>query len=193
MPASSHEITHLLTAWRAGDQTALDRLVPLVYDELRQIARCALSQQPRDRTLQTTAIVHEAYLRLASEPDVAWQNRAHFFAVSARLMRFLLVDHARAQRFAKRGGGRTQISLDQVATVALERPVELLALDEALDRLAAFDTQKSRIVEMRYFAGMTVEEVAATLGIAPITVKREWARAKAWLYRDLRGETPEAA
>jgi RNA polymerase sigma factor (TIGR02999 family) len=187
MPTSPHEITHLLGAWRNGDQNALDQLVPLVYNELRQIAHRALSQQPNNRTLQTTALVHEAYLRLAGEPDVAWQNRAHFFAVAARVMRFLLVDQARARGRDKRGGGQLPIALDDAAVIAPERPELLLALDEALDRLTALDEQKSRVVEMRYFGGMSIDEVAEVLGIAPITVKREWGRAKAWLYHELSG------
>lgn len=185
-------ITQLLKQWRNGDQAAFDQLVPLVYDELHHIAKRAMGHQPAGHSLQTTALVNEAYMRLCDSPQVEWQDRAHFFAVAARVMRHLLVDHARAQSVAKRGGGKTQLSLDEVAAVAVEWPEELLALDEALERLAAFDSQKSRIVEMRYFAGMSVEEVAETLGIAAITVKREWARAKAWLYHDLRGETTEA-
>lgn len=191
MTASPHEITQLLGAWRNGDQSALDQLVPLVYDELRQIAHRALSQQPPDQILQTTALVHEAYLRLADEPDVAWQNRAHFFAVAARVMRFPLVDQARARGRDKRGGGALPIALDDVAVIAPERPGMLLALDEALDRLTVFDEQKSRIVEMRYFAGMSVDEVAVVLNIAPITVKREWGRARAWLYQELGGGATE--
>lgn len=191
-PNAPQPVTMLLKAWRAGDQLALEQLLPLVHAELHRLAQRLMRRENPGHTWQTTELVNEAYLRLVGQAEVEWQSRAHFFAVAAQVMRHLLVDHARAQQFAKRSGSKTQISLDQVTTVALERPEELLALDTALDRLADFDTQKSQIVEMRYFAGMTVEEVAVTMGIAPITVKREWARAKAWLYRYLRGEAPEA-
>jgi len=191
MSPSSPEITQLLVKWRNGDQAALDRLAQTVQGELRQIAHRALSRQPRGQTLQTADLVNEAYLRLLGQSDIDWQNRAHFYAVAARVMRFVLVDRARAKSYAKRGGGGTPISLDEAMVVTPERPDDLLALDEALERLAQIDEQKSRIVEMRYFAGMSVEEVAEALGIAAITVKREWARAKAWLYRELGGGTTE--
>lgn len=134
---------------------------------------------------QTTELIHEAYLRLVGQPVAEWQSRAHFFAVASQVMRHLLVDHARAQAYAKRGGGKTQISLDKVAVVTPERPDELLALDDALNRLAVVDMKKSRIVELRYFGGLTVEEVAEVLGVATITVKREWAKARLWLYHEL--------
>lgn len=192
MTGQDSGITELLKQWRNGDQTALGQLMPLVYDELHRLAQRAMQQQPAGHTLQTTALVNEAYLRLCNLPQVEWQDRAHFFALAARVMRFLLVDHARAQGVAKRCGGIQRVELEEAAVYAPERSADLLALDEALERLAAFDRQKSRIVEMRYFAGMSVEEIAETLGIASITVKREWARAKAWLYLDLRGETTEA-
>ena len=194
MSSSIPEITLLLGEWRKGDQAALDLLTRAVQAELRQIAQRALRRQPRGQTLQTTDLVNEAYLRLLGQTDVAWQNRAHFFAVAARAMRFVLVDHARARQGAKRSGGE-QVPLDDAVAVTPNRsggrPDDLLALNDALERLAAFDEQKSRIVEMRYFAGMSVEEVAEALGISGITVKREWARAKAWLYREL-GGTAEA-
>lgn len=159
--------------------------MPLVYDELHHLAKRAMSQQHADHTLQTTALVNEAYLRMCDSPQVEWQDRAHFFAVAARVMRFLLVDHARRGEQLKHGAGAQHFSLDEVALVAPARSAQLLALDDALDRLAVLDLQKSRIVELRYFGGLTVEEVAAVLGISAITVKREWARAKLWLYREM--------
>jgi RNA polymerase sigma factor (TIGR02999 family) len=170
----------------------MDALVPLVYAELRRIAHRALSRQPPGQTLQTTDLIHEAFLRLRGQQDATWQDRAHFFAVAARVMRCLLVDRARARAVAKRGGGGMAVSLDEAAAIAPERPEELLALDEALERLARIDERKCRIVEMRCFAGMNVDEVAEALGIAAITVKREWERAKAWLYKEMRGGTTEA-
>ncbi|HEX9001452.1 MAG TPA: sigma-70 family RNA polymerase sigma factor [Blastocatellia bacterium] len=193
MSSSTQRITLLLGEWRKGDQASLDLLTRAVQVELRQIAQRALRRQPRGQTLQTADLVNEAYLRLLGQNDVAWQNRAHFFAVAARAMRFVLVDHARARQVAKRGGGGEKVSLDEAMVAAPGQPDDLLALNDALERLAAFDEQKSRIVEMRYFAGMSVEEVAEALGIAAITVKREWARAKAWLFRELGGGAAEAA
>ncbi len=191
MESSIPEITQLLVGWRMGDQAALDLLTQAVQAELRQIAQRALRRQPRGQTLQTADLVNEAYLRLLSQTDIAWQNRAHFFAVAARAMRFVLVDRARARQGAKRGGGEERITLDEAAfavpSQSGNRMEDILALNDALERLAAFDEQKSRIVEMRYFAGMSVEEVAEALGVAAITVKREWARARAWLYRELGG------
>ncbi len=193
MSSSTQRITLLLGEWRNGDKAALDLLTRAVQAELRQIAQRALRRQPQGRTLQTADLVNEAYLRLLGQTDVAWQDRAHFFAVAARVMRFVLVDHARARQVAKRGGGGEKVTLDEAIAIAPGQPDDLLALNDALERLAAFDEQKSRIVEMRYFAGMSVEEVAEALGIAAITVKREWARAKAWLYRELGGGAAEAA
>lgn len=174
-------ITQLLKQWRGGESTALDQLMPLVYDELHHLAQRAMHQQPAGHTLQTTALINEAYLRMCDMPPVEWQDRAHFFAVAARVMRFLLVDHARAHGYGKRGGGALHVEFDEAAIYAPERSAELLALDDALNRLAAADDQKSRIVELRYFGGLTVEEVAEVLGIAVITVKREWAKARLWL------------
>lgn len=193
MTALDAGITQLLRQWRGGNQTAFDQLMPLVYDELHHLAQRAMNQQPGGHTLQTTALVNEAYLRLCNLPQIEWQDRVHFFAVAARIMRFLLVDHARAQGSAKRGSNKTQLSLDEVAVIVPDRVSELLALDEALNRLATLDWQKGQIVEMRYFGGMSMEEIAEILGIAAITVKREWARAKAWLYHELQSETTEAA
>lgn len=184
-------ITQLLKQWRGGDQTALDQLMPLVYDELHALAQRAMNHQPGGHTLQTTALVNEAYLRLCDLPQVEWQDRAHFFAIASRVMRHLLVDHARAQDSAKRGGGIHRVELEEAAVYAPERSADLLALDDALNRLAVVDEKKSRIVELRYFGGLTVEEVAEVLGVAVINVKREWAKAKLWLYNELQiGGTP---
>jgi RNA polymerase sigma factor (TIGR02999 family) len=187
MAPSRHEITRLLMDWRGGDRAALDKLMPLVYDELRRLARHYLSQERPGHTLQTTALVNEAYLRLIDQQDSDWQGRAHFFAVAARIMRHLLIDHARSRQYAKRGGGAPQVSLDEAAAVSAERSAELLALDEALGRLAAVDERKVMIVELRYFSGLSVEETAEVMRVSAITVKREWLKAKAWLYRELKG------
>ncbi len=178
-------VTHLLQAWRDGDKTALDQLLPLVHTELHRLAQRMMSRENPGHTWQTTELVNEAYMRLLGQQDVEWQDRAHFFALAAQVMRHLLVDHARARQMNKRGGGAQRVTLDEVTLITPERPVALLALDEALDHLASFDSQKSRIVEMRYFGGLTVEEVAEVLGIAASTVNREWARAKLWLYREI--------
>jgi RNA polymerase sigma factor (TIGR02999 family) len=185
---SPQELTALLVAWRNGDQEAFDKLALLVYDELRQMAHRYLKRQPAEQTLQTTALVHEAYLRLVGRHEVDWQNRAHFFAVCAQIMRNLLVDRARARLSARRGGAR-QVSLDEAVAVApaihLDKDVEVLALNQALERLSALDPRKSRIVELRYFGGMSVEETAEVLALSPITIKREWLKAKLWLYHEL--------
>jgi RNA polymerase sigma factor (TIGR02999 family) len=178
-------VTRLLRAWRDGDKTALDQLLPLVHTELHRLAHRMMRRENPGHTWQTTELVHEAYLHVVGQQDVEWQDRAHFFAIAAQVMRRLLVDHARAQQVEKRGGRAQHVSLDEVTLIAPHRPAALLALDDALDRLAHFDAQKSRIVELRFFGGLTVEEVAEVLGIAAITVKREWARAKLWLYREI--------
>jgi RNA polymerase sigma factor (TIGR02999 family) len=188
MPSSAHEVTQLLADWRSGDQAAFDRLMPLVYDELRRLARRYMAREGQGHTLQTTALVNEAYLRMVDQQDVTWQNRAHFFAVAAQVMRHLLVDHARTRHYAKRGGGAQHVALDETAVIAPERDAQLMALDEALGRLAARDPRKSRIVELRYFGGLSTEETAEVLGVSEITIKREWQKAKAWLYRELSGE-----
>lgn len=179
-------VTQLLQAWRAGDQSAFDQLLPLVHTELHALARRLMRRENPGHTWQTTELVNEAYLRLVGDSHQAqWQDRAHFFAVAAQVMRHLLVDHARARKQTKRGSGAERVSLDEGSLLAPDRSAALLALDEALDRLATIDGQKSRVVELRYFGGLTVEEVAEVLGIASITVKREWARAKLWLYREM--------
>jgi len=183
--ASTTSVTQLLQAWRAGDKTAFDQLLPLVQHELHGLAKRIMSRERQGHTWQTTELVNEAYLRLVNQQLVEWQDRTHFFAVASQVMRHLLVDHARERQQIQHGGGAQRLSLDDVAVVAPDRSAELLALDDALNRLANFDQQKSRIVELRYFGGLTVEEVAEVLGIAVITVKREWARAKLWLYKEL--------
>jgi RNA polymerase sigma factor (TIGR02999 family) len=183
MTVPPREITQLLLEWRQGDTRALDKLMPLVYDELRRLARLYMAGERPDHTLQTTALINEAYLRLADHKEMAWQNRAHFFAVAAQAMRRILVDHARTRDAAKRGGGAPKASLEEAALLAEEQAVELLALDDALGDLARVDPRKSRVVELRYFGGLSVEETAEVLGVSPVTVMREWRAAKAWLLR----------
>ncbi len=185
MAAAPQEVSQLLVQWRSGDQQALDRLMPLVYDELRRIAGRYMKRERKDHTLQTTALVNEAYLRMVGQQDVKWQNRAHFFAVAASVMRHLLVDHARARGRVRRGAHRQQVTLDKAAIISEQRGEEMLALDEALTKLAAIDARKVKIVELRYFSGLSAEETATVLGVSEITVKREWLKAKAWLYREL--------
>jgi RNA polymerase sigma factor (TIGR02999 family) len=188
---SPPEITRLLEDWSRGDRSALDRLIPLVHAELRRIARRQMSQERAGHTLQATALVNEAYVRLAGDAGQHWQNRAHFFAVCAQVMRHVLIDHARSRAREKRGGALQRVSLEGVAALAEGGEAELLALDEALARLEEFDRQKARVVELRYFAGLGIEETAEALGVSPTTVRREWRRAKAWLYRALAEGQPE--
>jgi RNA polymerase sigma factor (TIGR02999 family) len=188
---SPHEVTQLLADWSHGDMSALDRLMPLVYDELRRLARHYLSRERPNHTLQTTALVNEAYLRLVGQREAPWQNRAHFFAVSAQVMRHILVDHARGHARQKRGGGGTRLSLDGVAEMSPERAGEVLALDEALRALEEIDARRSRVVELRYFGGLSIEETAEVLRVKPITVSRDWRWAKAWLYRTLTEQEAE--
>ena len=183
---STHEVTQLLIDWRNGDRAALDKLMPLIHEELRRLAHHYMSRERSGHTLQTTALVNEAYLRLVNRKDVHWQNRAHFFAIAAQSMRNILVDHARGLAYAKRGGGARKTSLDEAMVVTQERAAEVVALDDALKELAAIDPQQSRIVELRFFGGLTVEEAAEVLSVSPATIKREWSTAKAWLYRELR-------
>jgi len=180
---SPQEITKLLADWNAGDADALERLAPLVYTELRRIARRQIGREREGHTLQATALVNEAYLRLAGGGGLAVQDRAHFYAVCAQVMRHVLVDHARAHARDKRGGGAVHVPLDEAANAAGQGGAELVALDEALRALETADPQKGRVVELRYFAGLTVEETAEVLGVAPITVRREERRARAWLHR----------
>jgi len=179
------EVTQLLIAWSNGEEEALEKLVPLVYDELRRIARRYMKREPAGHTLQTTALVNEAYLRLIEQKGMKWQNRAHFFAISAQLMRRILVSMARARHANKRGGEARQVSLDEALVISEERAAELVALDEAMNELAALDPRRSQVVELRYFGGLSVEETAEVLKISPETVMRDWKRAKAWLYTEL--------
>jgi RNA polymerase sigma factor (TIGR02999 family) len=181
---SPQEMTQLLAAWSEGDPSALDKLAPLVYAELHHLARRYMRRERPDHTLQTTALVNEAYVRLIDQRDVRWQNRAHFFAIAAQMMRRILIDHARKRASAK-GGGGGKLSLEEAAMLSDERAAELVALDEALERLAEIDERKSKIVEMRFFGGLSVEEIANVIGVSPDTITREWRRAKAWLHREI--------
>jgi len=183
--ASPNEITQQLIAWSNGDDAALEQLIPAVYQELRRMADHYLRGEDSGHSLQPTALVHEAYLRLIDQTKVEWQNRAHFFGVAAQMMRRILIDHAKAKHRVKRGGTAVKVMLDENVNFTRERASELLALDDALQSLARMDERKSRIVELRYFGGLTVEETAQVLGISDKTVMRDWNLAKAWLYREL--------
>jgi RNA polymerase sigma-70 factor (ECF subfamily) len=183
--SSRQEITGLLLAWNGGDPAALDRLMPLVYEELRRLARSYMRRQRPDHTLQTTALVNEAYLRLIDSSRVSWQNRAHFFAVSAMVMRRVLVDLARARRSEKRGGEAIVVSIDEALDAVPDRAAEIVALDEALNTLAGLSPRQARVVELRYFGGLTEEEVAEVLQTSERTVRRDWTLARAWLKREL--------
>ncbi|HKQ79529.1 MAG TPA: sigma-70 family RNA polymerase sigma factor [Blastocatellia bacterium] len=185
MTSESQEVSKLLRAWSEGDQNALDRLMPLVYDELRRMARRHMDRQGHGHTLQTTALIHEAYLKLIDQKEVNWQNRAHFFGVAAQAMRHILVDYARARRAAKRGGDAVLVSLDEAAVASDERSAELIALDDALEALAGIDLRKCRVVELRYFGGLSVEETAEVLKVSPETVARDWRLARTWLLREI--------
>lgn len=185
MAALPQEITQLLLSWSKGDQAALEQLIPLVYPELKRLARRYMLRENPGHTLQTSALINEAYLRLVDRQSAEWQDRAHFFAVAAQIMRHILVDHARKYRYEKRGGGKRHVPLDEGAIVREERAGELVALDDALTRLAAIDPRKSQIVELRFFGGLTVEETAEVMKLAPITIMREWRAAKAWLWREI--------
>lgn len=185
MPEAPQNVTKLLIGWGQGDKEALDQLVPIVYDELRRQAARYLRRERVGHTLQTTALIHEAYLRLIDQKNVQWQNRAHFFGIAAQLMRRILVDHARTKKRAKRGGSDVRVSLSDVQVVAKGKDLDVVALDEALGRLAEIDEQQSKIVELRFFSGLTVEETAEVLSISPATVKRDWSMAKAWLHREI--------
>ena len=187
------DITQLLVAWGDGDAAALETLIPVVYDELRRIARRHMHGEPAGHTLQTTALVNEAYLRLIGQKDVRWHDRVHFFAIAAQQMRRILVSMARARHAAKRGGTARPVSLDESMVVSDEKTAELVALDDALTELSALDPRRGRVVELRYFGGLSVEETAAVLSVSPETVMRDWKRARAWLYAELNGpgSTPE--
>jgi RNA polymerase sigma-70 factor, ECF subfamily len=183
----AEDVTALLRAWGAGDQSALEKLTPLVYQELRQRARRYMAKERSGHTLQTTALVNEVYLRLVHTPHRNWENRRHFFAVCAKLMRRILVDFARARNFQKRGGGQRPLALDEALSVCNESPAEIVAVDEALQNLAEVDTRKSRVVELRFFGGLSVDETAEVMNISPETVMRDWKIAKVWLLREITG------
>ncbi|HXI92082.1 MAG TPA: sigma-70 family RNA polymerase sigma factor [Blastocatellia bacterium] len=185
MTASLKDVTQLLVHWGNGDKQALDRLMPLVYDELHRMASRYLRREREGHTLQTTALINEAYLRIVDQNRVNWQNRAHFFGVAAQMMRRILVDHARSHLYAKRGGGAQKLTLDEAIATPQERDLDLVALDDALTALAEIDPQQSRIIELRFFGGLTIEETAEVLNISPATVKRDWNMAKAWLYGEI--------
>jgi len=183
--SSSPDLTELLTCWRNGDETALDRLMPFVERELHRIAHYHMNRENPGHTLQTSALVNEAYLKLINQKNVRWQNRAHFFAIAATLMRRILLDHAKGQSRAKRGGDAQHVQLSEAFISSDQQSEELIALDEALNKLSEIDQQKSKIVEMRYFGGLSMEEIAEVLGISVVSVRRHWSMAKAWLRREV--------
>ena len=190
---TSGEITHLLVRWNEGDSDALEPLIQSVYQELQKLASAYLRRERSDHTFQTSALVHEAYLRLIDQKRVKWRNRSHFFGIAAQIMRRILIDHARGQLYAKRGGGVQPLSLDEALTVSLDRSPELVALDDALNDLARIDDQQAKIVEMRFFGGLTKEEIGEVQGISSRTVIRGWRMARAWLFRALeQGESVES-
>jgi RNA polymerase sigma factor (TIGR02999 family) len=180
-----HQITELLAEWREGNQSALDELYPLVYDELHRLARRYMSRERKDHTLQTTALINEAYVRMVDQKNVNWANRSHFFAISAQIMRRILIDHARRHAYAKRGGGAQQVSLEEVAAIVPNQGRELMRLDEALKTLAERDPRRCQVVELRYFGGLNNEEIAGVLHVSENTVTRDWNMARAWLYQQL--------
>ena len=186
---SADNLTSLLIEWQEGDQTALDRLTPLVYNELRRIAHRYVRRERNGHTLETTALVNEAYVRLAGSKNIAWENRSHFFAATAQVMRHVLIDHARRRLYAKRGGDVQHVPLtDAESQMTEQRADELIALNEALHELATLDPRKARVVEMRYFGGLSLEETAETLDVSLMTVRRDWRAAKAWLFRKMKAE-----
>ena len=187
MAALTHTVTEMLAEWSdSGDREALDKLIPIVYEELRRQAARYLQRERPGHTLQTTALVHEAYVRLIDQAGVRWQNRAHFFGIAAEMMRRILVDHARKRRAAKRGGDALKLTLNEALNASGERNLDLIAVDDALTKLAALDQQQARVVELRFFGGLNVEETAEVLSISARTVKRDWSVAKAWIRRELR-------
>jgi RNA polymerase sigma factor (TIGR02999 family) len=185
MTDSTEQITELLTNWSRGEKAALERLVPLVYPELRRIARHQMARENPDHTLQTSALINEAYLKLVDREKVDWQNRGHFFAVSAQVMRHILIDHARKYLYTKRGAGAHHVPLEEAAIVDEKRSEDLVALDEALNALAILDPRRSQIVELKFFGGLNAEEIAEVMDISPSTVQREWRAAKAWLHHTI--------
>jgi RNA polymerase sigma-70 factor (ECF subfamily) len=189
-PASSDQVTQLLIRWRGGDRQALDDLMPLVYEELRRLAQHYLQRERSDHTLQSTALVHEAYMRMLGQKLPDWQNRAHFFGVAARLMRQILVEHARGHQAVKRGGDACKVVLDEGALLPQKTDVDVILLDDALQDLAKLDEQQSRIVELRFFAGLSIGDTSEVLGISPATVSREWTTARIWLHREISRRAP---
>lgn len=185
MATPAHSVTRLLHLWGNGDREALSELTPLVYAELRRLAARSLRQERLDHTLESTALVHEAFLRLVDQKDVQWQNRSQFFALASELIRRILVDYARARKTAKRGGGQLMLALDDALAKPQERSLDLVRLDESLEALSQIDPRQGKIIELRYFGGLTIEETAAVLDVSPATVKREWTMAKAWLKREM--------
>lgn len=185
MKSPTHEVTQLLVDWSNGDQAALQKLMPLVYGELQRLAERYLRRERSDHTLQSTALVHEAYMRLIDQKHVRWQNRAHFYGVAAQMIRRILIDHARSSQAQKRGGDVLRLSLNEDIDVPEERAISLLRLDDALQGLQAIDPQQAKIVELRFFSGLSIEETAEVLQISPATVKRDWVMAKAWLFREM--------
>lgn len=188
--ANPHEVTRLLKAWSAGEEGAVENLFPLVYGELRRVARRFLEGERQGHTLQATALVHEAYLRLVDQRQVEWQERSHFYSIAARIMRRILVDHARRHRSVKRGRDHEKVPLEEAVEVAQERPDDLVALDDALASLAEIDPDKAAVVELRFFGGLTIEATADTLGCSRSTVIRQWQIGRAWLYDALKGSAP---
>ena len=187
---TSHDVTQLLHSWSHGNREALADLLPLVYDELRRLASSYMRFEAPGHTLQATALVHEAYMKLITQRDVSWKSRAHFFGIAAQMIRRILVDHIRATRAQKRGSGFAALSLDEALGVGEKKNWEIIALDDALKTLAKVDPQQARIVELRFFAGLSIEETASIVGISPATVKRDWVTAKAWLFRELSRTKP---
>jgi len=185
-PESSAQISRLLSNWRRGDEEARDALIPLVYGELRRVARRHLWHQRPDHTLQSAALVNEAYLRMVQQKPAEWQNRAHFFGVAAQMMRNILVDYARNRLAAKRGGGAQAVTLDTQVALPQQPELDVISLDDALSKLATMDPKQGRLIELRFFGGLSIEEAAAVMGISPATAKREWATARAWLQRELK-------
>lgn len=181
----THKVSQLLVQWSNGDQTALDNLMPIVYDELHQMAKRYMKRQDSDHTMQTTELIHEAYLKLAGNKETEWKNRAHFFGVAAQVMRHILVDHARSKNSQRRGGDKQRITLAENQFVSNERADEIVALDDALTRLAELDERKSRVVEMKFFAGLNFEEIAEVLQMSIITIKRDWSFARNWLSKEI--------
>jgi RNA polymerase sigma factor (TIGR02999 family) len=189
------DVTRLLSDWSNGDQAALDQLLPLVYSELRRLASAYLRRERSNHTLQSTALVHEAFMRMVHQQDVQWKNRAHFFAIASQMIRRILVDYARSQHAEKRGSGAVKLALDEAMAVpqAPATDVDLLGLNDALDRLAALDERQSRIVELRFFAGLSIEETAEVMSLSPASIKREWQTARAWLFREMTRNSPQPA